>query len=497
MSQVYRFRSTNQLLEEPYQELQRQSIYFASPEQLNDPMEGFRDIVWSGDKIVWTNLFKHYLYCLHWSYHLTQFFGEQIAFESDHIPIEGRWDEPPTPQMGELFNEIWSKIYADLKLSDLVDKIATTRRKVRYSELLFYLDYMHLRAIARIQNVYVERGLVPETDRPQESSVFGKFILSDSNFFELIPEAEAQHENFSEMMFSISYQMRVGQRLRHRYYLRGIQGGSSKVTHDNRQLLLLDFPNIYMDQLDKLLWPQWYTACFTKNYHNTSSWASYGDSHKGVCLIFEAEAAEATDPRTLELKRVTGWSSGTKDNNSKEHWRFVPFSFDDVSYSDKPGEIDFFRNIGVLPVPALMKLWYTDDGGKTSECGSHVKAEETWRQKHWDDYKRDIVLKTRDWEHEQECRLILHGLLETSLDDHHRSLTYYFNSLKGIIFGIRTSEGDKMKIIDIVQKKCLENNRSDFKFSQAYYSSEHGDIRKHDILLNLADLGNVGGTSTI
>ena len=106
-------------------------------------MEGLRDIVWSGDKIVWTNLFKHYMYCLNWTYLLTKLFGNQIALEADHIPIEGRWDKPPTLQLDEMFNEIWSKVCDDLRLSVLVDKIATTRRKVRSSELMFYLDYIH------------------------------------------------------------------------------------------------------------------------------------------------------------------------------------------------------------------------------------------------------------------------------------------------------------------------------------------------------------------
>ena len=68
MTEFFRFRSIEQLLGDKYQELERLTIYFASPEELNDPMEGFRDIVWSGDKIVWTNLFKHYVHCLFLTY---------------------------------------------------------------------------------------------------------------------------------------------------------------------------------------------------------------------------------------------------------------------------------------------------------------------------------------------------------------------------------------------------------------------------------------------
>ena len=57
MAEFFRFRSADALLEK-YQELENQTIYFASPEELNDPMEGFRDIVWTGDKVVWTNFFN-------------------------------------------------------------------------------------------------------------------------------------------------------------------------------------------------------------------------------------------------------------------------------------------------------------------------------------------------------------------------------------------------------------------------------------------------------
>ncbi len=62
--QFYRFRSINNLLSEKYNELENQSIYFASTNQLNDPMEGFKDLVFNGDSITYKNLFKHYLMCL-------------------------------------------------------------------------------------------------------------------------------------------------------------------------------------------------------------------------------------------------------------------------------------------------------------------------------------------------------------------------------------------------------------------------------------------------
>ena len=98
MTEFFRFRSVDALLGE-YQELEKQTIYFASPEELNDPMEGFpRQLCGVGIKIVWTNLFKHYVFCLHRSYCLFRIAGDSVKLDVDSIPILGRWDEPPTPQ---------------------------------------------------------------------------------------------------------------------------------------------------------------------------------------------------------------------------------------------------------------------------------------------------------------------------------------------------------------------------------------------------------------
>ena len=56
---MYRFRSVNKLL--THKELELQQIYFAPPEELNDPMEGFMDLFWRGDKIVWKNFIINYI----------------------------------------------------------------------------------------------------------------------------------------------------------------------------------------------------------------------------------------------------------------------------------------------------------------------------------------------------------------------------------------------------------------------------------------------------
>ncbi len=72
---IYRFRSIDKILhtddlnspnisEEDkirgFDELRKQQIYFSPIDNLNDPMEGFRDIFWSGDEIIWKNFIRQY-----------------------------------------------------------------------------------------------------------------------------------------------------------------------------------------------------------------------------------------------------------------------------------------------------------------------------------------------------------------------------------------------------------------------------------------------------
>jgi len=59
----YRYRPIKAVLDE-YHELENQEIYFSTTDELNDPMEGFKDLFWSGDKIVWRNFLKHYVLCV-------------------------------------------------------------------------------------------------------------------------------------------------------------------------------------------------------------------------------------------------------------------------------------------------------------------------------------------------------------------------------------------------------------------------------------------------
>jgi hypothetical protein len=89
---IYRYRRIDQLLGK-HRELESQEIYFASPTELNDPMEGFQDVFWEGDRILWKNLVKHYILCLSQAVSIIHIAG--VDFEPGQVVPTLHWSARP------------------------------------------------------------------------------------------------------------------------------------------------------------------------------------------------------------------------------------------------------------------------------------------------------------------------------------------------------------------------------------------------------------------
>ena len=477
---VYRFRSMEYLLGDEYQELERQTIYFASPDELNDPMEGFQDIIWRGDKIVWTSLFRNYVWFCHASSLLSMITDDSEELDITSMAIPGRWSQRPTPHMQRLFKDIWHKFLRLPKIPEIFEALASTNRKIRYRELEFYLrvvqivfsiDTLESEIAQESFSEPVKQQIVESLHAPQE------MLESILQLLKSLEQAETEEE--VDDMFKESTTLFYNEKIHW-------QLNSSTFTGSLRWIpqIFFDLPNTYLDKIETLLWPNWYTACFVRDFHNSSMWGSYGDKHEGVCMIFET--VESDGSNSLQLYQMIG-----KDVKAELPRIAIPFS--KVSYANKPGEVDFFRSIGRLEVHDLILRWYTDEKDNISQCANHLLHDGdtfNWRDDYWESFYRNVTTKTKDWEYEQEYRLILDDRSEELDEEKDRTLAYDFNSLKGIIFGIKTTDEDKLKIIEILQRKCRENNRTDFKFFQAYYSPENGNIRKVEIELT-APIGTV------
>lgn len=450
---LYRFRPINCLIT-GFKELENQSIYFASPNQLNDPMEGFRDIVWHGDLIVWSNLFKHYLLCTERLCSFLLLTGEDYEIDKEKIVLLSCEDDLPTPKYKELFKRITQAFFANPALSELIQKISERSTPVRRDELYFYLSAIHPLAIELIQNEYENSQLIPERKAKNNTadSIIANLVSSDfiGNLEKSITQNKGE-ELITELLFLSQRETNEELSIIHHH------NGTFNNEKKNRNLVLIELPSLYTSQLEKLIYPEWYTACFMSECKNSSIWGHYGENHTGACLIFNTDQHE--NEHHLKLSHQNG------SKRAQLNLQFYP-----INYTKSLEKIYFFQSLGRLTISTLKSSWY---GFKNefSNCAEKIFSDqEEWRNTYWENFYRDITKKSDDWKYENEHRLILSSSLDDYTNPAERSLKYEFSSLEGIIFGIKTSTKDKLEIIKIIEKKCIKEKRSDFKFYQAYYS---------------------------
>ncbi|XDZ50228.1 DUF2971 domain-containing protein [Neisseriaceae bacterium CLB008] len=463
----YRFRSIDNLFGE-YKELERQSIFFAAPDSLNDPMEGFRDIYWKGDYIIWRNLFRHYFRCLEDYFIKVVLYSETILTGNDINVFLGMQDDDfQTTKHAESFKKISETFLNNEYIDTLIQKIASRSTVIRKSELLLYINTINSYAVGVLES-HFNGG----DSSKIEASLKGIQHILDGKFFENFEAMIDSEESFklsSPKMLQGYMFLSEQQALMHKYNL-------LKNNLSIRSYMLLDFPKLYVEQIQKLMYPDWYTACFMTECANSSIWAHYAKNHTGVCLVYEAQdGQDGSSLLSLRWKENPDQRVNYAERSS--------FQFRPIDYVDGAGEIDFFRSLGRLPYPGLLSTWYFSNDEESICANAILNDEDAWRDTYWASFYRDIVKKTKDWAYENEHRLILTSMFRDLSSPEDRTLTYEFQDLHGLIFGINTSTEDKIKVVKCIEKKCIEHSRKEFEFYQAYYCHDSKSILHYPLSL--------------
>jgi len=465
---LYRFRPLARLLDSG--ELERQEIYFASPSELNDPMEGFRDLYWSGDRIAWENLFRHYLRCLNWALTIYRLGGEDHPLTWDNIPVDGpRPGEAGSPQLEEMLERMCEDFLGEPTVSRLIDSLDGRPTPTRRDELRGYMRSLHPLGIG----VVFRRHEIHRLCSP------------DSGAREMLARAKETLPNLDlmiETLRSIS-QEGQGDLLREMFALFGDLasqvGLATLISHGegnyaaNKDFIVRAFGEEFVDQLERLVYPGWRVACFLSDCRDSSLWGSYGDSHTGVCLVFKPD--ERDGRMYLPLMQVNGFDS--RGANRGE----VTQPLHPVTYSSKFAPVDFFRSIGNLPAGVLFKRWHSNPAGERSVCASDYG--DKWRDAYWRGFYPGATTKLADWAREREHRLLLTDSFVGFSDVESRKATYDFANLHGLIFGMKTPTAKKLEICRIVERKCAAIGRTDFKFYEAFYSEVRGSVDHRELNL--------------
>ena len=461
---MYRFRTIECLLDK-YNELENQEIYFASPEELNDPMEGLRDVFWKGDRIVWKNLIINYLKSLERVFVLTILLNDSESITDDDLVVSSGLLRYASPQRKFLVKEIIDLTFKTKFIRELPIRLSKRRTPIRRSELLSYLQTIHPFFLNSISEIYYKHKLTYKLQYHQDLGQFESVIEKSGFLHELFNKLEEENNKGQSDIFFNTIGLYIQSNKLHIEFKHW--EGESK---SNAFYLVSEFPNRFVTKLENDIYPDWYSASFLESNENSAVWGHYGDNHKGVCLKFKPILNEGK--LALNLNTEYGYGSGPIIG-------MRPHTFRKIEYHNKHVEIDFFRSMGRLPKIELDKLWYEDPDGNKSVCASHFDSpekEEEWQEEYWKNFNDSLKIKLREWSYENEYRLVVHGdFIDYSTKDS-RKLRYDFKDLESITFGIKTPNSAKLQIMKIIDKKCKENSRKEFDFYQAYYSKDKGQI---------------------
>lgn len=247
----YRFRSAEALLGQR-QELEKQEIYFCPPEDLNDPVEGFKDLVWEGDQIVWRNLLRHYSLCLTQTYLIAMVAGKDYEPAISKAFVFTTQRSLPTPQFKAIYQRICAAFFAAHDLDALPGLLANCPHPLRRDDLEFCLRGVHAVALKTIVKIFREEKVIPPANATASVPGFSEedVVNGLKRVLTTIAAAESiDPEALSALFASLGHIFKQMDFIR---YL-GASDELSRAWHS----IFYSFPAQYIDRLKELVFFDW------------------------------------------------------------------------------------------------------------------------------------------------------------------------------------------------------------------------------------------------
>ena len=446
--QLYRYRSVERALEE----IEKGTWYFAGREELNDPIEGYVRVYWQGDRPAWSGLFRNYICSLFMAMqhylltdektYLNKSSEEILKGFRSHSLLKSvhQFDSLP---LGMVLQELRQQFLNNPIVQGFVQFYGDKKIKCSAKELHLILTAIHSTAFSDCIEKFQQLKVVsPEYHTP--SSCDEPFPVEKLQY---LYEGERKKilELFSEMLadnleWELSFKFNIP------------KDTLTINLHDKQQLMNLEvqlnYPAIYISQLEELLYPDGYVICFSKQNDNSAMWGNYAKNHTGVCLIYETKQSDSKE--VIEL--------------SPGNIRKVDIA--KVNYSNNTLQKNFFDTLTNMTY-AELEYWLKDEQGNQSKYLKEYDyySSENWHRNYWEEYKEKFLTKMKAWEYEQEYRAIIRPL-----EAEKHIFSYNSAAFKGIIFGINTSAEDKINLIRKI--RSVSQLSDDFKFYQAEYDDD-------------------------
>lgn len=468
---LYHYRS----IESALPEVENSTFRFASREELNDPMEGYLNIYWQGDRAAWEGLFRNYVCSVYQAIEFYLLRADIDMLQHNTLLTDmGRFDDVP---LGGVLKKLGESFLADEEIQRLCSIYGDNGLKAEREELQMLLRLIHNKAMEACVQRNLKDGLVPE----EEAQPILKHLSAGRARVPAYPYKQAEEaiksgewsdeyrqvsmKSMEEIWEDLTEQLYIKAGLEDEDFLyhhgdkkdsKFTEGKAESRQRRNWLSVMVDFPRNYMEQLIRMTYPESFVVCFSARNDNSAMWGNYADNHRGVCLVYDMGEEQAI--------RIGKASSLTQHKVKK------------VTYGGEPLERNFFESLGRFTMPQI-KRWLTGIGGISSCCKVYSMETDVWREQYWKIFETKNYRKLTAWAHEEEYRIVIDNMFYEYSKPETRILKYDAAALKGVIFGINTSEYDKERIVKAVAGRgemC-----EDFVFQQArfHYKKQIIEVR--------------------
>lgn len=459
---LYRYRSIQKLFE--YKELENLEIYFAKPNELNDQMEDYMNIVWQGDEIAFKGLFKHYLYTLSHLYYMASLVKRNEKLDIEHLPVFLSIDALKAPEMETLFKDIYFEFFSSEIISNIPTLMANSNKKFSADEILLIFKTIHMYAYLVINTQIKKHIWRKDSLKDKEYNEIYNSVKYWKNY-EIIINTLISNDYNSDFVLKLIDSQDI-QREQIKIYL---EKNHADKDNFNINILTFDYPELYIKQIKKILYNDYCVTCFSSTFRNEPMWSHYADSENGICLKFKIKNKDNLN--YINLYTVSGITSDSKGTRVEKS--FYDNELHKVKYTNEYPEIDFFGSLGCLPNPIIKGFWLCNyDRTKFSSCCEKYHDMNAWRNNYHKKAEEYICTKAKNWEYEHEYRIFHREMMHpTFADIENRIAKYKIEDLDTVIFGRKVSYEDKTKIIYILYNHCKNKGIKNLKFYNLYYST--------------------------
>ena len=438
---LYRYRT----IESALKELDDGSFYFAEPEELNDPIEGYVKIFWQGDAPAWEGLLKNFVCSLFYGLqtHLLMAGRFHLAAQENFLndlPDSGllsdlhRFDSSP---LSKIFEELAEEFLSTEIVREAVNFYGDDEIKCYGRELEFIFRTVIDAALIICVKKFKALGLIRDDF---DEKFFD--VAYEISFTELKSIIDAERKQKIDAPENLNCDVMESGLLALK--LNRHSADPRYIFKQHMLCLRFIFPRACVDQLKEIMYPKGYVVCFSDTPTNSAMWGNYADNHRGVCFVYETENFGGREVINFAAKSL---------------------AVKTIKYSARPIERNFFDALNHLNF-LQAEDWLTGCGGvKSCKLGGGSTVDD-----YRDDYQEKFFRKMTDWNHEREYRILLTDSFHRYADKFSRHLRYDLNSLTGIIFGLRTTLDDKLRLLQKISR--LGKSLRDFEIFQAEYDDE-------------------------